>query len=759
MHERKRKMNRYEGFVGKVLDGRYRILELVGMGGMACVLKAQDLLMNRIVAIKILNDEYNGDEQAEARFIDESKAVAMLSNKNIVSVYDVAIYPDIKYIVMEYLDGITLREYLDNKGSLDWKEACIYTLQTLRALEHAHSKGIIHRDIKPQNVILTKNGDIKVTDFGIAKLPNSLADQTNEKAIGTVYYISPEQACGKETDYYSDIYSVGVMLYEAVTGTLPFTGETPMDVALKQVNDEPVNPRDLALDIPIGVSQIILKAMEKAPTERFQSAHSMAKAIEWVLRNPSVIFAMSVSSAEEAPGSNSTVISIDMIDTAEIVPYGDDEIADSLGKKHEPKPKKKVSSKAPDEKPAKKKKKKASRSMFPIVCGVSFSFLLVAVVLLFMVGYNAVTSFFASEEEPEYEYPNIVNTLYTEELRNNLRNGAYGAKFVIDEVVYENRDDIENNRIISTEPPAGHLSKPAEDGKFHFSQVVVNRSEKVFMPHLEGYTKVAAQSMLLNLNLKVEFIETSETDNRYYHSNQVLDTFPVAGSEVKVGDKVTVYICSKTNPTKTARLPDLIGLSEADAIKFAETYSLYKVIIEKEEVFEGDNTVIRQSIDPGTISPKDTELIVTIGVPMTAPLMPDIKGLTISEARALLDSASPFIYINMYCTYFTADESVRDYVTVIGEEFTSLTECANELIAFGCDRVYKDDGNGIIVSQSILPDTEITEVQYLEVIVVSFTEGGSEPDYSEPDTDVSVPDYSEPDIEDPWGDESIEVLP
>lgn len=163
-------MDKYDSFIGKVLDGRYKILEMLGVGGMAFVLKAEDLMMNRIVAIKILNDQYNGDEQAETRFINESKAVAMLSHKNIVSVYDVAIYPDMKYIVMEYLDGITLKEYLDKKGALPWKEACIYIGQVLRALEHAHSKGVIHRDIKPQNIILQKNGEIKVTDFGIAKL-------------------------------------------------------------------------------------------------------------------------------------------------------------------------------------------------------------------------------------------------------------------------------------------------------------------------------------------------------------------------------------------------------------------------------------------------------------------------------------------------------------------------------------------------------------------------------------------------------------
>ena len=188
-------------YTGKKLDGRYEIHELVGVGGMAFVLKAEDLMMNRIVAIKILNDQYNGDEQAETRFINESKAVAMLSHKNIVSVYDVAIYPDMKYIVMEYLDGITLKEYLDKKGALPWKEACIYIGQVLRALEHAHSKGVIHRDIKPQNIILQKNGEIKVTDFGIAKLPNDSSLTTTEKAIGTVYYISPEQASGKETSF------------------------------------------------------------------------------------------------------------------------------------------------------------------------------------------------------------------------------------------------------------------------------------------------------------------------------------------------------------------------------------------------------------------------------------------------------------------------------------------------------------------------------------------------------------------------------
>ncbi|MEG1742659.1 MAG: protein kinase, partial [Clostridia bacterium] len=242
-------MNKYENFIGKVLDSRYKILELVGVGGMAFVLKAEDLVMNRVVAIKILNDQYNGDEEAEKRFINESKAVAMLSNKNIVGIYDVAIYPDIKYIVMEYLDGITLKEYFQKKGPLPWKEACSYMLQVLRALEHAHSKGVVHRDIKPQNLILLKSGEIKVTDFGIAKTPDMPSVTISDKAIGTVYYISPEQASGKATSFASDLYSVGIMLFEALTGTLPFVADNPITIAMMQINDVPQNPHEINHEI------------------------------------------------------------------------------------------------------------------------------------------------------------------------------------------------------------------------------------------------------------------------------------------------------------------------------------------------------------------------------------------------------------------------------------------------------------------------------------------------------------------------------
>ena len=226
-------MEGYERYVGQVLDNRYRIERIIGMGGMAVVFRAEDLLMRRIVAVKILKDDIARDEVSVKRFINESKAVSMLSHPNIVTIYDVSVRSDAKYIVMEYIEGITLKNYMTKKGKLEFREIIMYTEQVLRALEHAHQKGIVHRDIKPQNIMLLKNGIIKVMDFGIAKLPNAETVTVKDSAIGTVYYISPEQASGKPIDARSDIYSLGVMMYEMATGKLPFTADSPVSVALK----------------------------------------------------------------------------------------------------------------------------------------------------------------------------------------------------------------------------------------------------------------------------------------------------------------------------------------------------------------------------------------------------------------------------------------------------------------------------------------------------------------------------------------------
>ena len=274
-------MDKYDKYVGQIFDRRYRIVRIIGVGGMAVVFEAVDTVMKRTVAVKMLKEEIAGDAQAVKRFINESRAVSMLSHPNIVSIYDVSVRDDLKYIVMERVDGITLKNYMNSRGPLPPKEIMNYTAQILRALDHAHSKGIIHRDIKPQNIMLLKNGKIKVTDFGIAKLPNAETVTMTDKAIGTVYYISPEQASGKKIDPRSDIYSLGVVMYEMATGKLPFVADSPVSVALMQVNNQPRPPREILPSVPPGVEAMILTAMEKDPDKRFQSASVM---LHYVLR-------------------------------------------------------------------------------------------------------------------------------------------------------------------------------------------------------------------------------------------------------------------------------------------------------------------------------------------------------------------------------------------------------------------------------------------------------------------------------------------
>lgn len=643
-------MNDYSNFIGKVLDKRYKIFELVGVGGMACVLRAQDLVMNRIVAIKILNDEYNGNEQAEHRFIDESKAVAMLSHKNIVSIYDVAIYPDIKYIVMEYLDGITLREYLDNKGALPWNEACIYILQVLRALEHAHSKGVVHRDIKPQNIILQKDGEIKVMDFGIAKIPTS-AGSTGDKAVGTVYYIAPEQASGRETDTYSDLYSVGILLYEAVTGTLPFKASSPMAVAAMQVNDEPPNPRDLVLSIPVGVSQIILKAMMKDPAERFRSAHSMAKAIEWVLRNPDVIF--SLSGEESSTIGDTSVVSIDMIDTAEIKPYDEDEIAQSLGKKTISEREKEKKKK--EEKEAQKKKRAAKRrrrrrshsgTLFPVIAGIFFPFLLVALILGIMLGVTFVRDlFFAEDTTVTASFPNLVHQVYSDELVSKLQNGTYGYTFLIDEgaIQYSYNQNFANGEIIST-VPAANTRKVAsiEQGRpvFHFTTILINRVETTsVMPDVVGYTRSDARVLLTSTYgidaSCIEFATETDPARNVLFDDQITRTEPEAGQEYKAGDTITIFLCKRNESSQTDAMPNCVGMNIDDARRLC-SYALFTVRIEDVPTLGGDNTVLEQSISPGQTRTRMSEVTLRVSRQITA--LPDLTSGSLPEARNTLNA-------------------------------------------------------------------------------------------------------------------------
>ena len=748
-------MNDYSNYIGKLLDKRYRILEVVGMGGMAVVLRAEDTVMNRTVAVKILNDEYNGNPQAEARFIDESKAVAMLSHKNIVNVYDVAIYPDMKYIVMEYVDGITLREYLDRQGALPWNEACIYVLQILRALEHAHSKGVIHRDIKPQNIILQKNGDIKVMDFGIAKIPTSEDANAREKAVGTVYYISPEQASGKPTGAYSDLYSVGIMLYEAVTGVLPFVADSPAAVAAMQVNAEPQNPRDLMLTIPVSISQIILKAMMKDPADRFRSAHTMGKAIEWALRNPDVIFAL--TDADSTAIGEANVVSIDMIDTAEIKPYEDEEIERTVGGR--------LNSQWPwnrrnsganansgDQESGKKKKKrkkgKHSGTMFPIILGIAIPFLIVAVVLAILLGvtfmknmgftdssvwqmqpfktmYSIYTTFFHNPGfdevvQEEATFPNLIGITYDQVLVSQLQNGTYGHDFEIKEgaVTYTNNPSFEDGKIIHTEPGANAIRKGVKkNGKtvYTFTSIIVNKIQTTsVIPDVVGFTRSDARVTMMNRygipNESILFeTETDPVYNNMY-DGQVTRTVPAAGEIYHKGDVVVIYICSRPESLTTGQMPELAGVDVNYAIRLCE-YSLYRVEIVDFPMVGGNNTVREQSVPAGTVSDKGTTVILTVSRPMNS--MPYLLNTTLTEAEQLLTEMGIPYRVELFGGVYASDTAVSTRDT----DYEAQIERLNLIGGYPVD--YRDQFTTVIF-QSIAAGSPPSDTEPVVLIAVNY---------------------------------------
>jgi serine/threonine protein kinase len=430
-------MNNYENLINTLLDDRYKLTKIIGIGGMAVVYEADDTVMHRKVAIKMLKDDIKEDIQEVKRFINESKAVAMLSHPNIVHIYDVSSKDteNNQYIVLELIDGISLKDYIVRKGKLNWREAISYAKQTLNALNQAHSRGIIHRDIKPQNAMLLRNGTLKITDFGIAKVQGSEPLTMTDKAIGTVHYISPEQASGEGiVTNVSDIYSVGILLYEMTTGQLPFNGNTAIQVAMMQIKETPKDPRGLNPEIPKGLAQIILKAMSKAPQDRYQSAGDMIKQLSILSANPAVVF----NNNNQGSGSNLPVAveagnggdaqknqrGIEAVNnknnnrknSAIEVSGGRKNNIDKIDRLDEEAMRRKGR--------ASKKnilKRRNSRSMLPIISGVTLAFLIVLLwSVIQLIGDDGIVDEFIpgkdSKEDTTVVIPNFIGELYDEDL-------------------------------------------------------------------------------------------------------------------------------------------------------------------------------------------------------------------------------------------------------------------------------------------------------------------------------------------------------
>ena len=507
-----------ENYVGKKLDGRYELQEIIGVGGMAVVYKAYDNIEARIVAVKILKDEYISNEEFVRRFKNESKAIAVLSHPNIVKVFDVSISETMQYIVMEYIDGITLKQLIEQQGSLRWKDALYYAVQILRGLQHAHDKGIVHRDVKPQNIIVLPDGTIKVTDFGIARFARSEQKTITDKAIGSVHYISPEQARGDNTDEKSDIYSLGVILYEMLTGQLPFQADSAVSVAIMQLQREPELPTSINGSIPEGIEQITLRAMQKNADKRYKTASEMLYDLEAFKRDPAATF--------------------------DYVYYVDEQPTKYIDTVKEEKKSKKVTI-----------VNSGSIPWLPVIAGITVTFVATLVILLAIY----IPKFIGKTED--YDCPDFVG-LQWEDVQ-----AEHGETFDL-------IPDYE-----SSDRPIGEIIAQSEtkgrDIKFgHKITLTVSSGPKtVAIPDVSGLSYDIAKERLVAAGFDPNKIKPVETTDNEIEADLVVRTSPEINTPTPLNSEITVYV-SVGKATRKINMPDLIGMDEKKAIELLESKGL-----------------------------------------------------------------------------------------------------------------------------------------------------------------------------------------
>lgn len=556
-------MNQY---IGKRLDGRYEIQELIGIGGMADVYLATDITTNRKVAVKILKEEYLTNEDFKRRFRNESKAIALLSHPNIVKIYDVSFGERVQFIVMEYVPGITLKEYIQQQGRVGWKETVHFTVQILRALQHAHDNGIVHRDVKPQNVMLLQDGTVKVMDFGIARFARENGRTISEKAIGSVHYISPEQARGEVADERSDIYSVGILMYELLTGQLPFDGESQVAIALKQMQAEAKRPREINPDIPEGLEEIVLRAMKKDPDLRYQSASEMLRDIDEFKRNPSVIFEYKYFTDDT---------STKYFDT----PAGEDQ----EGKKEKKKKKGKDG----------KKKKRMSTSM-QILLAVTGACVLVAIVALII--------FFTALNQPpgSFRLYNLVGLNYNQVLDDP----AYD-QIQLEISSTEPSDDYEEGIIISQDPRANTSVRQGS-----VVRVVVSSGLRLYaVPDVSGLSQEQAEQELTNAGFVPTVVQQSDDT---VPSGQVISTSPGAEEQVKKGSTVTIYLSTGSRDlTSLTSVPYVVGMSRSQAEQELANFDLLASFTEVDST-QPAGQVISQNYEQGARVAEGTTVTLEI---------------------------------------------------------------------------------------------------------------------------------------------------
>ena len=587
-------------YIGKMLDNRYEILERIGTGGMAIVYKAKCHRLNRLVAIKILKSDLAQNEEFRRRFNAESQAVAQLSHPNIVSVYDVSRGGDMEYIVMELIDGITLKQYMEKRGQLNWRESLHFITQIMRGLSHAHSRGIIHRDIKPQNIMVLRDGSVKVADFGIACLADSAQTLTQE-ALGSVHYISPEQARGDRPDARSDIYSSGVVLYEMLTGRLPFEGESAVSVAIQHLSSIPLAPREINPDIPEQLELICMKAMAPDLEHRYQSADAMIADLEAFRKNPEVEMKFDLSDLRPEENDEPTRTIRTMPSHTVTIPV------------HQPERNYPRRERDEDEEPRRAGSGKR---------GVLVSAVTVAAVAVVIVLFKTILGSFAPAVVDQYQVPDLYD-MTIEEAENDPR---IEGVFEIQKAGSEFSTDVSEGHILRQDPKKGETRK----GSQLVIQVWVSAGEETGeVPDLENKSEQDARILLeklnkeYNLELTVEAPEELKQFSEEITEGYVIRTEPAQGEILKKGDTVKL-ILSKGPDIKPVTVLPFVGMSIDSVLSQLESYKLTCDAADV-EVVDSDKpggTIVWQSPASGETVPEWTTIKFRVSAGLASSALP-----------------------------------------------------------------------------------------------------------------------------------------
>lgn len=589
-----------EKYIGMVLDGRYEILEIIGVGGMAVVYKAIDHRLNRLVAVKILKDDYLNDAEFRRRFHGESQAVAMMSHPNIVSVYDVSKNDGLDYIVMELIDGITLKQYMDQRSPLSWRETLHFAMQIAKALEHAHSRSIVHRDIKPHNVMILKDGSVKVADFGIARVASAQNTLTKE-ALGSVHYISPEQARGARVDNRSDIYSLGVVMYEMLTGRPPYDGETPVSVAIQHINGTPLSPSLLNSDIPTGLEQITMHAMCSDLNIRYSSVSDMLKDMEEFRKNPTIRFTFLPKGSVSTQSGNPRIQPANQPNPAR---------QKELEREYE------------------RQDREERRRRLWMIAAISLAVVALIGLLFLLLGNSGSetpteSSTNATTTAPsEVEVPMLIGYMYDE-----IPPDTYPfIKLIADESSYVYNDKYPVGVIVDQTPSAREMVAPGTK-----VYVTISLGEQTdTMPPLRGYTAENANILLKALQIQLTILTDREYSDEI-EEGRVTRTDPEENSELKNGQVVTVYI-SMGKETKYQKTPNVVGASQANAVASINGKNLEVLIKEEYSSTVSEGYVISQSPDPGTELEEGSTVTVVVSKGKQTVTLSSVVGETESDA-------------------------------------------------------------------------------------------------------------------------------